>query len=146
MKIIIRHFDPISDSSLIYSSAYKQVKYANFHPHSDDEDFFAQFQQYVGELLTNAKIWIACTDNDHNTIIGYSIINKNILEFVYVKELHRKQGIATILTKNKGITGFNKDNLTTIGQAILDDHPNLFKQSKEETSNEIPEPLTPTIN
>jgi hypothetical protein len=150
MKIIIRHFDPISDSSFIYSSSYKQVKYANFHPQADDDDFFAQFQEYIRDLLANAKIFVACPSDDQNTILGYSVINKNTLEFVYVKELFRKQGIATLLTQNKGVTSFNKDNLTTIGQSILEDHPHLFKQEetpkKEETPDELQKPITPTIN
>ena len=150
MKIVIRHFDPNSDSSFIYSSSYKQVKYAHFHPQADDDDFFSQFQEYIRNLLAHAKIFVACPYDDQNTVLGYSIINKNTLEFVYVKELFRKQSIATLLTQNKGITDINPNNLTIVAKAILEDHPKLFKPQEEtlkkEESNEILKSTPPTVN
>lgn len=150
MKIIIRPFNPLSDSSLIYSSSYNQVKYSHFHPEVDSDDFFTQFQKYIAALLASAQIFIACSSDDPNTILGYSIINNSILEFVYVKIAFRRQGLATLLTKNKDISAFNRNNLTQVAIAIIDNHPNLLKQpeesKKEEESNGFIKPATLEVN
>lgn len=132
-KIIIRKFIPETDSGGIYASFPKGVWHSPAAPILlAKKQFFQSFYVYLRDLLSSAKVHIACLEQDPDTIIGYSIIHKHKLEWVCVKDLFRKQGLATLLCQNKGIESFNEDNLTKIGQGILKNHPNLFKKKEEE--------------
>ncbi len=137
IKIALRKFNPSTDSGFIYSSFPKGVYYApNEEIHYDKQEWFENFYRYLNELLKTATIPIACVQEDPHVILAYSIIDKDVLHFVYVKELFRKQGLATLLTKNKGIVGVNMVNLTKIGADILAHHPLAFIELKKEKKNE----------
>lgn len=145
MKIIVRKFNPGSDSGLIYSSMPKGIYHAAHNPIiASKADFFTHVYLYIKEMLPHATVLIACTKGendvslDPSVILGYAIMVKDCLEWVYVKEMFRKQGIATLLTKNRGLTRVNKMNLTRIGYHIMDSHRPLFKEEKEEPTNESP--------
>jgi hypothetical protein len=77
----------------------------------------AFFEQMKYQLATS-EVHIACTEDDPDTVLGYSIVNGDTLHFVYVKASHRNNGIGKLLTKGK-YKFINKENLTKIGEAIL---------------------------
>lgn len=119
-KIILRKFDPGVDSGLIYSSYAKGVFHGSTTEISTPKaEWFKDFHQKVGHQLDNAKVYIACLEDDPSTIIGYSIVENDELQFVYVKEVFRNKGIATLLTKNKYKT-INQGHITRVAQAILE--------------------------
>ena len=59
------------------------------------------------------------------------MIDGTNLEWISVKEDYRKQGIATLLLKDKLLKGFNESNLTKIGNGILE----KYKQKTKENQN-----------
>lgn len=123
MQVVVRKFDPLTDSGLIYSSYPKGVyygAYVSINPEDNykiKSDWFKAFYQQTRYQLEHSTIHIACTSDNPQTILGYAIITGTALEFVYVKELFRNQGIARLLTKNQPIEEYK--NVTKVGHAIL---------------------------
>lgn len=132
-KVIVRPFNESQDAGFLFSSWPKGVYHSSAH-HIElhKEEFFRIFYDYVKEMIASADISIACMSDDHDTIIGYSVIYECELQWIYVKELFRRHGIATLLVKNQIIDGFNEQNLTKAGLAIIRKHPELNQKEKEE--------------
>lgn len=134
--VVIRPFQPTVDSGFIYSTWPKSMYYGSYYdiPLAKKRWFKICFE-HIKEILQVAKVYVACKSDDQDFILGYSVVNGTGLEFVYVKEAYRIQGIGRILTNNKNIK--ECVNITKIGKAILDDHPDLFKaKSRLETIEE----------
>lgn len=141
-SVIVRPFNSSVDSGFIFSSYPKGVYHGSstaINPVSDTtskeyrdfkDQWFKAFFEHVKHQLATAQVFIACLAEDPDAIIGYCIINSTTLEFIYIKEPYRKQGIAKLLIKNKEIKNVN--NITRVGSAILAKHPEL----QEGTSNE----------
>lgn len=143
-KIIVRDFNPTSDSGFIYSSFPKGVYHANLNPiKTNKSQWFQAFHANMNENLNKQIISIACMNDSPDTILGYLIINGECLEWIYVKELFRKQGIATLLLKNKKLKTINKDNLTKVGSIIMENHKDLI--TKKEDENDRPREIKETI-
>lgn len=119
MKIVIRPFNPETDSGLIYDSYPKGVYHAScLRIVESKTDWMNEFYETVKKQLLAATIRVACIEDDPNKILGYSIIDGDMLEFVYVKEMFRNNGIGTLLTKDKFRT-INPFTLTKVGDEIL---------------------------
>ena len=119
MKVIVRTFNPESDSGLIFDSFPKGVWHAAYIPiRTSKTKWMQSFYARLKTLLSTADVLIACTEEDANTIIGYSIIQSKILHFVYVKEGYRNKGIGTLLTRDK-FDDVNHETLTKVGFSIL---------------------------
>jgi hypothetical protein len=133
--IVIRNFQPVDDSGFIYSTWPKNVFYSgilNVNKH-DKKRWFQEFYNYLQKLIPESEISIACMDDDKNTILGYSVVSGRTLQFIYVKELFRKQGIGSLLfNHNKQIREINQSFLTHIAESILQQHPNLIKKENRE--------------
>ena len=89
--------------------------------------WFKEFHLKMSSLLKDATIYVACIQNDPDTLLGYSIIYKDTLEFVYVKELFRTQGIATLLTKDKYTKVATP--ITKVGLTIISKNPQYNKEN-----------------
>jgi GNAT superfamily N-acetyltransferase len=129
-QVIVRKFNPVKDSGLIYSSYPKGVYYAAqepINPHNEHKEaeqyqkfksfWFKDFYSKVKDQLVNSKVLIACMSDDPDTILGYAIVSSKALEFVYVKELFRNQGVARLLLKHEQVEEYK--NVTKVGKAIL---------------------------
>jgi len=139
--VTVRPFDPKLDTGFIYSTWPKAVYYAGINPIDVTKDeWFNDFYNYMKGKIAASSVYIACIQDSSDTILGYSIVDENkVLQVVYVKELFRRQGIARALTQNKHIKSVNLVILTRIGSAILEMHPDAFKEEskkKEEIPNE----------
>jgi GNAT superfamily N-acetyltransferase len=116
------------DSGFIISSWPKNAYFSAAEPiHTKKDKWFRAFYEHVKHHLAHSEITIACSIDAPYAIFGYSIVDKEILEFVYVKELYRKQGIATMLVPER-IKEFR--NITKIGKSILDNRK--LKEEREE--------------
>lgn len=139
IEVKIRPFDAEQDSGFLYSTMPKGVYFGSSSRQTYyRNDFFIHFQKYMKELLTHAKVSVACMQDDPRIILGYSVFADTILHFVYVKELFRKQGIATLLLKNQPISAICEKNLTKIGVDILRANPKLsyvLEEKKLEEKN-----------
>ena len=105
MKVILRKFNPVIDSGLIYSSYPKGVYYGSYVKINPEDyitiknSWFKQFYKSLQDQLNNSTITIACMSDAPETILGYSIVTGTILNFIYVKEVFRNQGIGRLLFK-----------------------------------------------
>ena len=123
MQVVLRKFNPDRDSGLIYSSYPKGVYYgsqAPINPTGDDKIKSAWFKTFHRELknqIEGSTIIIACMSDDPDIILGYSIMTDTTLDFIYVKEMFRSQGIARLLLKNQKVEHYK--NVTKSGHSIL---------------------------
>lgn len=124
-KVITRPLEPVRDSGFIYDTFPKGIYYGSFLDITIPKTkWFSECFEKLKTILEMATTTIAYFSEDSNTILGYAIINGDMIEFIYVKEMYRKQGIATLLLKNKEEVKFiNPFNLTKVGQAVLLKHP-----------------------
>lgn len=140
-SVVTRSFKPAKDAGFIYATCSKSIYYGNTHWDESLKErdlWFKSFHNYLTKELITAEIRIACMEDDPFTILGYCITNHEMLQFIYVKQMFRKHGIARLLFKYCQPKGFNPDNMTDIGLSIITKHPNLFKKDlkNEETKNE----------
>ena len=133
MQVVIRSFNPVTDTGIIYDTYPKGVYYGFCQPiHTPKHQWFAEFFKQMQDQLKNSSVLIAVGKDNPNVIFGYAIITGKALEFVYVKEEFRKQGIARLLLKNHPIEEYK--NVTRIGRAILNQEGN--KHGTERSSQE----------
>ena len=133
MNIVVRPFEPVTDSGFIFSTLPKSIYYgSSVKIPVSRASFFSTSFAYVEAITTekHTRSYIACLKDNPYVIIGYAIIHGTCLEFVYVKELFRGQKIATLLLKNQPICEINEFNLTKVGSEIMKKHMNLFKKEQ----------------
>lgn len=134
-EIILRKLNKSQDEPFIYSTWPRSLFYSPAEPIKIKKSLFIkQMLKYIDQALDNFQITIACLKEYPDSIIGYSVIHKNTLEWIYIKEAYRHSGIATFLLKKHKIDDFNPSHLTKIGQGIINEKK-LFKK-KEELQNE----------
>lgn len=137
-RVIIRDFIPLTDSGFIYSTMPKSIYYSGIaiDPDDDKRTWFEDFYKYLQALIPESEISIACTTDDINFIVGYSVVAGRTLQFVYVKEDYRKQGIARLLVKhNKQIREVNMGFVTRVGDAIIEEHKDFFIETEKSIQN-----------
>ena len=117
MKVIIKPFDAIKDTGLIYSTLPKGIFYGCKIPVVKLE-WFKEFHSNMPQLLLDSTILIACAEDDEQMIFGYAITSPPTCTWVYVKPRYREAGIANLLLKNQNIKEFKY--ITKIGAIILE--------------------------
>lgn len=142
-QVIIRPYNAETDQGLIHSSMPRGIYYGGLKkPEGPKSDWFMDCHKYVKFLLKDKDsiIRIAALRDHPDEIKGYAIITKHIdktrIEFVYVKDHYRKEGIAKLLLKGFDIFNVNERHLTKVGAAIL--VKNGEKQMKLEEHNGEP--------
>jgi GNAT superfamily N-acetyltransferase len=119
--VIIRTFKPDLDSGFIYGTWAKGAYFgAQLKTTTPKRKWFEDYHYYIADQLEKSRVLVACLSNHPDTIIGYAVINFETLEWIYVKEMFRKQGIAKLLIQNNPIKYVN--NLTRVGRAIAEKH------------------------
>jgi ribosomal protein S18 acetylase RimI-like enzyme len=82
---------------------------------------------YFDKLLGSTKtlVMVACLKEDPDTILGYSVISKDlkILHWIYVKSAWRNQGLAKKLTP---IEMESVSHITKLGLTLLKKFPNII--------------------
>lgn len=121
MVISTRKFIESTDAGFIVDSMPKEVYFDAKESRKGrvHKKWFEDYHQYLLGLFKTADIYIATTQDDPNFILGYSIFSESMIEFVYVKEAYRKQGIGTMLEAAQAYVGMNAGNLTKLAQQIL---------------------------
>lgn len=125
-KVIIRPYNSETDQALIHSSMPRGIYYGGLKkPDQAKSDWFADCHKYVKFLLEDKDsiIRIACLANNHDQIIGYALMTKQLegqrIEFVYVKDHYRREGIGRFLCRGFDIANINQRHLTKVGAAII---------------------------
>lgn len=121
MVISTRRFNEKTDAGFIVDSMPKEIYFDNKESRRGrvNKEWFQNFHEYLKDIFKSAHIAIATTLDDPNFILGYAIFQDTQLEFVYVKEAYRKQGIGTMLAHDQEYQSFNEANLTKLGKQIL---------------------------
>lgn len=137
--VIIRDFDPVSDSPFIYSSWRNSLFYGSGRKNEANETarfFFRQQTKKIRRILENpeTRVRVACTEDRPNVIVGYSVSTRAHLEWIYVKVDFRGEGIASLLFP-KAIETVTPD-FTRIGIEIFKKKNLKFKENSDEREDE----------
>jgi GNAT superfamily N-acetyltransferase len=126
MQIVAKEHQPYSanaDFGFVFNTWPKGFYYSGLNvEHEPKKEWFKKYFDYVKRKLESSTVFVACTEDDPRTFYGYAVIHGTTLEWIYVKSMFRKQGIATLLIKGKKIDSYN--NMTKIGHAILNQKEN----------------------
>jgi GNAT superfamily N-acetyltransferase len=123
---IIRFYKP-EDKSFIMATSLLGLYYGDSWFSMIPKDIFMDnykkvFEHFIDSPTTG--IAIACLPDDHDVILGYSIVSSDLetLHWVFVKSAWRKQGIAKSLVPAniKWVT-----HLSTTGKDLLRKHKNV---------------------
>ncbi len=120
MVIVTRAFNPETDTGIILDTMPKSIYYDS-HPRRGRplKTWFEQFHVFLTELLKDAVTIMAVSQDDPDHILGYAVFNAGKLIFIYIKDTYRKQGIATMLSKEVMFESFNEETMTKLGRQIL---------------------------
>lgn len=119
--VVIRPYESKSDDPFLFSSWRNSVWFDAHTNNQIDPVFYRQKTKEIKILLNipGVETRMACLKNNPDQIVGYSVLNHNTLEFVYVKLDYRNQGVAKLLAK--GFLDIAKP-CTKIGNAIKKNH------------------------
>lgn len=120
-QVTVRPYSEDLDAGIIYSTWPKGAYYGAVEPiEGPKKQWFKRFYTYVRKRLDDSEIRIAALSEDPQVIIGYVVINGHTLEWAYVKEAFRLQGICRLLLLNREIKEIA--NVTKIGRFIAKKH------------------------
>lgn len=117
-KLINYRKSTSTDLGFIYSSWLQGLYYGNdWFRQIDQEKYFDFYHQVVEKILFNpgTLVTVACLNEDQDVILGYSVVRKNILDWVFVLPAWRKLGIATHLIPKEINT---VTHLTKVGKSL----------------------------
>lgn len=89
-----------ADDSFILSTWLKRLYHDNdeksYIGEMNSDDFYLNYEKVIKYILKKPAVWvrIACLKDDPDVIVGYAVIEKNILHWVYTKKGWRELGIA----------------------------------------------------
>ena len=101
LRIVLRPFVKADDQALIYSTWQLGLWGAVPRPSERPSPaFFGINTRAITKIIDNpgTVVQVACASGNPIFIIGYSVMNKKHLHWVYVKEDYRRHGIGTLLT------------------------------------------------
>ena len=128
---------PEQYKAMVYSKFLRSLRYGNDYFKLIDKDaYFEVYHNYFNSLLSRpeAIIKLAVLSDDTDVVLGWALVEPNILHYVYVNKDYRKTGIGTYLVSDpfSVIT-----HLTTIGVSIW--------ASKYSSNPAKPNPVKPLV-
>lgn len=143
MVITTRAFNEDTDTGIIRDTMPKAI-YFDTHPRRGrpNKTWFESFDSYLMGLIKVADIVVATSEDDSDFILGYAIFHDSKLEFIYVKDVFRKQGICKMLFGQRPFTTINESNMTKLGKQILEQQ---FKTQEDGVKKQA-ETATTTID
>lgn len=107
-----------ADVNFIYSTMLKGLYYGSeFYANVAKATFFQHYGEIVTALLKKSKVVVACLPDDDDIVLGYAIYEPGLcLHYVFVKEVFRKQGVASALTGEANTSSVS--HITKIGNSI----------------------------
>ncbi len=133
VRIILRDFNPDTDTPMIFATWRNSAFYGVPRRTNDAKAFFKHKTKEIKEILKTATVRMACHEEDPMTIVGYSVVTGNHLDWIYVKVDYRMKGIGSLLMP-KNIETVT-DYVTTIGDEILK-KKNIILKEKEDGTRE----------
>lgn len=87
----------VTDKDLIHATWLRPLYYDNdLFGEIDRDQYFKTYDQVIKKILERPAIWvrIACLRDDPDVILGYAVVEKDILHWVYIKKAWRELGLA----------------------------------------------------
>jgi hypothetical protein len=108
-----------SDSSFIFATLLRGLYYGSeHHKEMDKRAFFEAYDKVLKHILSkpalNAKV--ACLASDNDVIVGYALLEPQVLHWVYVKDAWRKRGVARQLLASESVAAVT--HITKVGNEI----------------------------
>lgn len=88
---------PKEYEALIFSRWLRSFRYGNkFLRSSDPAPYYKNYHLYLENLLKkpDSIIRLAVLTDDHDVVLGFSVVREDVLDYVHVQVNHRKHGIA----------------------------------------------------
>jgi hypothetical protein len=123
--ILIRPYKA-EDHNLVLSTWLKGLRYGNdWYKLIEQNAYYTNYHKAIEAILNvpTTQVLVASLRDDPDTILGYSVLNKDgsVLHWVFVKSAWRHIGIAKLLSQNvKTVT-----HVTKAGVSILKNHPEV---------------------
>lgn len=137
MKVIIRPFNKDIDYGFIISSWPNGAYYSPAKPIvTSKKEFFKSMSDQIDKHIKSSNILIACMEDQPTSLMGFCVIDKGSLEWIYVKELFRRQKIAALLLKNQNVREFNTKNITKLGEKIMKEKLDATRKTEESPDGE----------
>lgn len=101
LLVVTRKYEEDLDAPCLFSTWRNNLWFDKPRDQKKADQFFKAANKHIKYLLNlpDIKVKIACLKDDPDMIVGYSVINKDNLEWVYVKADYRRKGIAKLLSK-----------------------------------------------
>ncbi len=133
-QVVIRTASAGSDHAFIYSSWRNALWYAERRDPKGSDQFYRGASKRIASIIAapDARVRIACLGDDPDMLLGWSVMLRTQLVFVYVKIDYRRKGIGRLLAK--GWTTFSEPE-TKIGKSLKEKHGR-----KEEAPQAEPQP------
>lgn len=98
LSIVTRSFEPQLDQAMVYAT-WRNGRYygSRDRQHTNTKDEFRRLTKEIHEILHKATVRVACLEESPEVIIGYVVYTHNHLDWIYVKEDYRRQGIASLI-------------------------------------------------
>ncbi len=111
---------PAEYRDLIYSRWKRSLRYGNDYFRLIKPDaYYAAYDSYIRGLLAQATadIRLAVLSDDHDVVLGFSVVRSNVLDYVHVHQHQRRMGIGRALVPEgiDTITHITKTGLTIWG-------------------------------
>lgn len=91
---------PANYNNLIYSKWLRSLRFGNdYFKLIDSDSYFKVYDKYIESILhrPDTIVRFAVVTNEKDTVLGFSVTEKDTLHYVYVHKYNRKQGIGTSL-------------------------------------------------
>jgi ribosomal protein S18 acetylase RimI-like enzyme len=116
-QVVLRDASRGSDHAFLYSTWRNALWFSERRDMKEADEFYKKASEKIAALLKkpDIKVRVACLGDDPDLLLGYSVMQNDHLEFVYVKIDYRRKGIGRILTN--GFKTFS-DPETKIGKFL----------------------------
>lgn len=88
-----------SDHPFVFASWIKSFRFSAFAKHIPHDDYCRGQHDVVEELLARARLVVAALPEDEDAILGYAVLEPDVLHYVFVKERFQRFGIGAQLVR-----------------------------------------------
>lgn len=88
---------------MIFSKWLRSLRFGNeYFKLIDSDSYYHSYHIYINQLLQRPSVFVhlAVLSDDHDVVLGFSVMELGVLHYVHVHKDQRKQGIGTNLAKD----------------------------------------------
>lgn len=95
---------PVQYINLILSKWMRTLRHGNeYFKLTESDSFYQNYRRYILSLLNRPQsvVRLAVLSDDHDVCLGWSLIEGDVLHYIFVQHEHRNQGIGRSLVPVK---------------------------------------------